>query len=40
MKKTKFNEEQIIGVLNKAKPIATIIDLARRHDVAQANIHN
>ncbi len=40
MMKTKFNEEQIIGVWKKAKAITTIDDLARQHNVSEATIYN
>ena len=40
MKRKRFSEEQIIGVLNKAKAITTIDDLARRHGVSEAMTYN
>ena len=40
MKRTRFSEEQIIGVLKKAEAGAKTADLARRHGVSEATIYN
>lgn len=40
MKRTKFTEEQIIGVLKEAEAGAKAADLARRHGVSEATIYN
>ena len=40
MKRTKFTEEQIIGVLKEAEAGAKTADLARRHGVSEATIYN
>lgn len=40
MKRTKFTEEQIIGVLKEAEAGAKTADLARRHGVSEATIRN
>ena len=34
MKRTRFSEEQIIGVLKEAEAGAKTVDLARRHGVS------
>ena len=40
MKRTKFTEEQIIGLLKEAEAGAKTGDLARRHGVSEATIYN
>jgi putative transposase len=40
MKRTRFTEEQIIGVLKEAKVGPKTADLARRHGVSEATIYN
>ena len=40
MKRTRFSEEQIIGVLKEADAGAKTADLARRHGVSEATIYN
>ena len=40
MKRTRFTEEQIIGVLKEAEVGAKTADLARRHGVSEATIYN
>ena len=40
MKRTRFTEEQIIGVLKGAEAGAKTADLARRHGVSEATIYN
>jgi len=40
MKRTRFTEEQIIGILKEAVSGAKTADLARRHGVSEATIYN
>ena len=40
MKRTRFSDEQIIGVLKEAEAGAKTADLARRHGVSEATIYN
>lgn len=40
MKRIRFSEEQIIGVLKEAEAGAKTGDLARRHRVSEATIYN
>jgi putative transposase len=40
MKRTRFTEEQIIGILKEAEAGAKTADLARRHGVLEATIYN
>ena len=40
MKRVRFSEEQIIGVLKEAEAGAKTVDLARRHGVSEATIYN
>ncbi len=40
MKRTRFSEEHIIGVLKEAEAGAKTADLARRHGVSEATIYN
>ena len=38
--RTRFNEEQIVGVLNETNAGAKTADLARRHRVSEATFYN
>ena len=40
MKRTRFTEEQIIGMLKEAEAGAKTSELARRHGVSEATIYN
>ena len=40
MKRTRFTEEQIIGILKEAEAGAKTADLARRRGVSEATIYN
>ena len=40
MKRARFTEEQIIGVLKEGEAGAKTADLARRHGVSEATIYN
>ena len=40
MKRTRFTEEQIIGVLKEQEADAKTADLARRHGVSEVTIYN
>lgn len=40
MKRKRFSEEQIIGVLREAEAGAKTSDLARRHGVSEATLYN
>jgi putative transposase len=40
MKRTRFTEEQIIGILKEAEAGAKTAELARRHAVSEATIYN
>jgi len=40
MKRTRYSEEQIIGVLKEAEAGAKTADLARRYGASEATIYN
>ena len=40
MKRLRFTEEQIIGVLRGAEAGAKTVDLARKHGVSEATLYN
>ena len=39
MKKSRFNEEQIIGILKQQEAGHKVVDLAREHGVSEATIY-
>lgn len=40
MKKKRFTEEQIIGILREQEAGAKVVDLARKHAVSEATLYN
>ena len=40
MKRARFTEEQIIGVLKEHEAGAKTVDLARKHGVSEATLYN
>ena len=40
MKRSRFSEEQIIGVLKKTEAGAKTVDLTRKHGVSEATLFN
>jgi putative transposase len=40
MKRTRFSEEQIIGVLKEAEAGAKTAELARKHGISEATLYN
>lgn len=40
MKKTRFNEEQIIAVLKEQEAGMKVVDLCRKHGISEQTFHN